>query len=104
MSITPISNTFSLSWPPVNVDSATAVFVTVSGTTDRTVYISNTVGPQSGGGTYSGTGSFGITSTQSVKSEVFINGGESQVIYKKSSDTMFANADVKAVKVATGST
>ena len=98
--VRPISNTYSLSWPPVNVGSATAVWVVNSGTTDRTVYVSNTVGPENGGGVYDGTGAYGITSTQSKKAEVFINGGESMVIMKKSSDTMFANADVKAVKIA----
>ena len=98
--VRPISNTYSLSWPPINVSSATAVWVVNSGTTDRTVYVSNTAGPENGGGKYDGTGAYGITSTQSKKAEVFINGGDSMVIMKKSSDTMFANADVKAVKIA----
>ena len=98
--VRPISNTYSLSWPPINVSSATSVWVVNSGTTDRTIYVSNTVGPAVGGGVYDGTGAYGITSTQSTKAEIFLNGGDSMVIIKKSSDTMFANADVKAVKIA----
>jgi len=99
MFVRPISNTYILA-SNTNVNLATAVLVVNSGSTDRTLIVANTVGPENGGGVYEGTGNgFG------KHGEIFINAGEQLVIYKRGTDIMVDLAgsnDLYATKVATG--
>lgn len=91
--IRPMSNVASLA-SATNVWGATAVFVVNSGSTDRTVTVANTVGPENGGGVYGQ----GVGTAQA---EVYVNSGTSVIINKKPTDTVDGgNADMKGTKVA----
>ena len=95
MIVRPISNVASLA-SATNVWGATAVLVVNSATTDRTVTIANTVGPENGGGVY---GSIPVVGT--AQAEVYVNSGTSIIINKKPTDTLDGgNADMKGTKVA----
>ena len=93
--IRPMSNVASLA-SATNVWGATAVYVVNTASTDRTVTIANTVGPENGGGVY---GSSPLVGT--AQAQVYVNSGTSVIINKKATDTLDGgNADIKGTKVA----
>ena len=91
--IRPMSNVASLA-SATYVWGATAVYVVNTASTDRTVTVANTVGPENGGGVYGQ----GVGTAQA---EVYVNSGTSVIINKKATDTLNGgNADIKGTKVA----
>ena len=91
----PISNVVSLSTAANDVHKGTSVVVVTTGTTDRTLTISNTAAEINGGGRYGTTGSVG-------QAQVYLKAGEYLVINKKSTDKIATSSgtDVKAFGIA----
>ena len=93
MRVRPISNTVQLN-SAKNVFLATSVLVVNTGSTDRTLTISNTASIINGGGDYGG----------ASQAQVFLNAGEMIIIEKQPTDTINAgNTDTVGTKVAKGS-
>ena len=91
----PLSNVASLTTGGIDVFKSTSVAVVTTGTTDRTLTISNTAAEINGGGRYGTTGSVG-------QAQVYLKAGEYLVINKKSTDKIATNSgtDVRAFGVA----
>ena len=75
----PLSNVATLTTGGIDVFKSTSVAVVTTGTTDRTLTISNTAAEINGGGRYGTTGSVG-------QAQVYLKAGEYLVINKKSTE------------------
>jgi len=91
----PISNVASLTTGGIDVFKSTSVAVVTTGTTDRTLTISNTALQVNGGGRY---GTTGLVS----QAQVYLKAGEYLVINKKATDKIATSSgsDVKAFGIA----
>ena len=91
----PISNVASLTTGGIDVFKSTSVAVVTTGTTDRTLTISNTALQVNGGGRYGTTGSVG-------QAQVYLKAGEYLIINKKPTDKIATSSgsDVKAFGIA----
>ena len=91
----PASNVASLTTGGIDVFRSTSVAVVTTGTTDRTLTISNTELQITGGGRYGTTGNVG-------QAQVYLKAGEYLVINKQPSDKIATSggSDVKAFGVA----
>jgi len=93
--ITPVTNAVSTG-SATNVFGATAVLLTQTGSTQRTITIANTVSAASGGGQY------GIPAGNASQATVILSNvtGSQIIINKKPSDTVAGHSEVSATGVA----
>lgn len=98
MKIRPITNAVALT-SATDVFGATAVLVTNTGTTARTITVANTQSAASGGGQY------GIPAGISSSASVTLAGvnGATMIVNKKATDTISGgHAEVKGTGIALG--
>ena len=98
MKIRPITNAVSLE-SAKTLDGATAVLVTNTGTTVRTITVANTQSAASGGGQY------GIPAGSASQASITLAGvnGATMIVNKKATDTINGgNAEVKGTGIALG--
>jgi len=93
--VTPVTNAVATG-SGTNVFGATAVLLTQTGSTQRTITIANTVSAASGGGQY------GIPAGNASQATVVLSNvtGSQIIINKKPSDTITGHAEVSATGVA----
>ena len=91
----PLSNVATLTTGGIDVFKSTSVAVVTTGSTNRTLTISNTALQINGGGRY---GTTGLVD----QAQVFLKAGEYVVINKKATDKIATNSgsDVKAFGIA----